>query len=502
MRRTCVVVPLIAACGPDTPERAATDPRALHPLSLSEDLRIVDDTDSEVLLRGVNLTSLGDYFQGSPENPATMPTTDADWRAMAARGLSVVRLVVHWSRIEPVRGQVDQTYLDEVEAYVDAAADHGLYTVIDMHQDAYSAHIWTDPSETCPAGTGPARGWDGAPAWATRTDGLSTCITADRNSAPAVVAAWNHFYRNTDGIRDRYVATWRAVAERFAGRPEVAGYDLINEPETSMPADELRPLYDALLSESIRAIRDAEADARFDHLIFLEPTIPAGDPSKGLVFADPARLDAPTHHLVGAMHNYAESIQATGLTIEQTNDLIWGMAAAQGTGVWIGEYGFWDTSEITLDKVRRYALDEDASVQGGAWWQWRQPCGDPHSLEWDGQTWVPSPTIVHLNQLGCPGDEDLGPTTPFLDVLGRGFPRVSPGRIDRLESDPATGDLALAGRRTGADGRLVLWTPTDGRSHVVVVEGLGEVREQPVEGGRLVTAVPTADTWSVEVRPR
>ena len=36
-----------------------------------------------------------------------------------------------------------------------------------------------------------------APEWATITDGESTCVTGERNSAPAVVTAWNHFYDNT-----------------------------------------------------------------------------------------------------------------------------------------------------------------------------------------------------------------------------------------------------------------------------------------------------------------
>jgi hypothetical protein len=134
----------------------------LRPLR-SSGLRIIDDLDRDVLLRGVNITSLGEYWQGDPAQPPTMPTTDQDWRAMAAAGLDVVRLVVHWSRIEPERGVIDGTYLDAIDAYVRTAASYGIYTVIDMHQDAYTAFIWTPPGEICPPGTQPARGWDGAP---------------------------------------------------------------------------------------------------------------------------------------------------------------------------------------------------------------------------------------------------------------------------------------------------------------------------------------------------
>jgi len=83
----------------------------------------------------------------------------------------------------------DEEYLDRVDAYVTAAADHGIYTVIDMHQDAYSAFIATEDPGECGEGTRPGKGWDGAPEWASITDGLSTCMTDERNSAPAVEAA-------------------------------------------------------------------------------------------------------------------------------------------------------------------------------------------------------------------------------------------------------------------------------------------------------------------------
>ena len=238
---------------PYAPE--TTWPFALRPLQASEDRRIVDDRGRDTLIRGVNITSLGEYWQGVAGSPPTIETTDADWDEMAASGISVIRLVVHWSQLEPVRGEVSEAYLDRIDGYVRKAASRGIYTVIDMHQDAYSAFIFTPEGEVCPEGSSPAKGWDGAPAWAVFTDGASTCITGDRNSSPAVRNAWNAFYDNREGIRDRFIATWSAVATRFAGRPEVAGYDVINEPEVSRPAALLGPLYNSLLHDAVAAIR-------------------------------------------------------------------------------------------------------------------------------------------------------------------------------------------------------------------------------------------------------
>lgn len=490
---------MLTACDqPDDTGSAPLDPLALRPLSVSSDNRIVDDLDREVLLRGANITSLGEYWQGSPDHPPTLPTTDEDWDAMAARGFSVIRLVVHWSRLEPERGRMDSAYLDEIDGYVSAAAERGIYTVIDMHQDAYSAFTSTPVDEICPEGASPARGWDGAPAWAVMTDGLSTCVTGDRNSAPAVVAAWNHFYDDDDGIRDRFVATWTAVAERFADRPEVAGYDLLNEPDTSRPASELTPIYEDLLAEVITAIRAAGAE----QLIFLEPAIPAGDPSNGLIFPDPERMGIQPHNLAGSTHNYAESIDTTGLSLEATNTVIWNLAQTQGTGVWIGEYGFWSTSPEVLEVAARYAADEDKHAQGGAWWQWRQPCGDPHSLHRDGDGWEPNDTVVHLNTLDCAQGVDLGPTEEFLALLGRGYPRAVPGRIALLESDPATGRLRLEAEADEAGGLLVLWTPTRADAHGVWAEGLTGVNELEVPGGRLVTTrIEAPGDYAIGVEP-
>ena len=461
----------------------------LHPLSLSEDLKIVDTSNNEVLLRGVNITSLGEYWQGNPDFPPTLPTTEEDLQEMASRGISVIRLIVHWSRIEPLRGQIDQSYLDEIDAMVQLAAQYGIYTVIDMHQDAYSAFIYPTQEEVCPEGTTPGKGWDGAPEWATITDGLSTCITGERNSAPAVLAAWNHFYDNTDGIQDHFIEAWRVIAERFAGRSEVAGYDLLNEPETSRPSSELLPIYENLLTNVIDVIREAESASEFKHLIFIEPTIPAGHRSMGIVLPDPERMGVQGDNIVNATHNYAESILTEGLSLEQTNTLLLTLAQNQKTGLWIGEYGFWSTAPDVLAVAERYAADEDRNALGGAWWQWRQPCGDPHSLQRVNGAWVPYDNVTHLHAFDCSENVDLGATEELLAILGRGYPRVAAGRVRTIESDPLTRDLYMEGEALAAGQELLLWTPTTAETHHISSEGLEKVQLTNVDGGRLVTGI-------------
>ena len=462
-------------------------------LSTSTDRRIVDSDGRDVLLRGANVNSLAEYWQGVPSIDPTIPVGAEDWDTMAAHGFSVIRLLVTWSLIEPTRGEIDEDYLAQVDEYVAQAKAHGIYSVIDMHQDAYTAFLSTEDPAECPAGTTPAKGWDGAPKWAVLSDDLSTCLTgSDRNSSPAVNRAWNNFYDDTDGIRTQFAWMWGKVAEHFAGRPEVAGYDVLNEPETSLPEAELAPKYQALLVDVIASIREGEAAADFEHIIFVEPTIPAGNPVNGLVIPDPKAAGVDIANISGSVHNYSESIG--GGSIEGLNDGIEGITAGIGVPNWGGEYGFWDTSPETLEKAGRYAADEDDHRWGGAWWQWRQSCGDPHAVQWEGDEVVaPTEESVHLNLLGCPDNEDLGPNDAFLDILGRGYPRATPGRLTELGSDIESGHLVVRATATEVGGELLVWTPTaDDADHRVTVEGLDDVVEHEVDGGRLITATVAA----------
>src|SRR3954468_7628890 len=67
----------------------------------------------QVLLRGVNVNQLGDYWQQRPDIPATLPLSEQDFEAMRARGMGEVRLIVHWSRLEPAPGSFDDGYLGQ-----------------------------------------------------------------------------------------------------------------------------------------------------------------------------------------------------------------------------------------------------------------------------------------------------------------------------------------------------------------------------------------------------
>jgi endoglycosylceramidase len=467
--------------------------------------RIVDEHGREVLLRGANFNALGDYHQDDPDLPPTHPPTDADWDAMAANGFSVVRLVVSWSALEPERGSLDEDYLGRIRAAIDAAAARGLYTVVDFHQDAYGKFIATPDGTACPAGSEPAIGWDGAPEWATLTDGESTCRPPGyREGAPAVQAAFRNFYANTDGIRDAFVATVARVAGELAHEPAVAGYDLLNEPNMVLTAAESEARYTELVRDLVTEIRAAEADAGgFPHLLFVEPLVlfplPGTMPAAG--FSD-------DRDIVFAPHNYAESIGPRILTVEQTMDVGASAATERGWPLWVGEYGVFETTPERLDVLRRFAAAQDAALVGGAAWQWRQHCGEPHTVGNPGN--VAEGRVVQLNFVDCPGDRDGGPNEDFLRIVGRSYPRAAPGELTEVASDPTTGALRIigtvaeadadGGRDAGRDPGLVVWVRGHG-DPAIEVSGLTEPEVTPVDGGAYVTAQPRAPTYRLEIAP-
>lgn len=457
---------------------------------------IADGQGREVLLRGANLNVLGDYHQADPTLPPVLPATDEDWDQMAAHGFSVVRLLVSWSALEPVRGQLDQAYLQRIRDAVAAAAARRIYTVIDMHQDAWGRFIASPPDVACGPGTEPAIGWDGAPEWATLTDGADTCRpVGSREGAPAVRAAFTSFYENRDGIRDAFVATWRRLAAAFASEPAVAGFDLLNEPVMVFDATVSEQRYTELMSALVSEIRAGEQEAGgFPHVLFLEPIV---------LFPIPGTVPAPgftaDDQIAFAPHNYAESIGPALLTVEQTMDVAVGTATDRGWALWIGEHGVFETTDEKLDVLHRFAAAQDAALVGGAQWQWRQRCGDPHAIGVPGTR--PTATQVQLNDVACPDDIDAGPNLDLLRVAGRAYPRSAPGRLTELASDPEVRVLRVAGALPddlGDWGPLVLWVPGEEEPEVEG-EGIGEPVATRVPGGWLVTAEATDSPWEVRV---
>ena len=470
-----------AAAADDGLARPARSPQAALPAlhathGVGAVIRNADG--AQVLLRGVNMNGLVEYYRPNPRYAPVVPQTREDFRRVARLGFNSVRLLVSWSRLQPTRGAYDTAYVAKVRRAVRLAADYGLYSVIDMHQDAYGTDVDTPVGTVCPSGTHPDNGWDGAPGWATITDGASTCTSGEREVAPAVMAAWEHFYDNTGGIQTQLVRTWGRLAKDLARSSSVAGFDLLNEPGFGTGPDTDGRL-GRFYGRAIKAIRAGERQGGgFSHIVFFEPSV-YWSAFGSTTTPDPTfTQDA---NLVFAPHIYAESL--SGNTIGDGFSIAKAVADSYGVPVWSGEWGFFpqDPAE-KASAVARYGAAEDAYRYGGAWWVWEQACGNPHMIAGPGGE--PGQISQSLNRFDCPSGRSLGISPVFADVLSRPTAWAVPGHISLLRSDGTTGRFELRGKAAKRGDRCALrvFVPKRFAGARVRAHGITHLERRPHRG--------------------
>ncbi|GAA4486065.1 hypothetical protein GCM10023094_41780 [Rhodococcus olei] len=474
---TAVAAASLALCGAPTVQ-AEPAPAGWTLPRLTVENRTIKDVDGRtVLLRGVNVNQLNDYADNGTGLPTVMPLERNDFARMAALGFNVVRLNVAWSALEPTPGAFDRAYVERIRTAVSDAKAHGLYTVLDMHQDAWGKSVGTPAGVPCPAPLKPGIGWDGAPEWATLTDGWSTCTVGGvREVSPAVARAFQAFYDDERGVQGHLVATWARLAAEFRDEPAVAGYDLLNEPNPGLrdpvtAADQLGRFY----QRAIDAIRQAEAGG-FAHLAIVEPS--AIWSGFGLD-AVPPRQYLTDPLVVFSPHLYSQSITVSSdfPTVAQGFDIAERAAAQYGAPLWTGEWGWW--GDYAAADTDRFLDEMDRHRIGGAWWSWTQACGDPHAVR-DGNTSRPQ---ENLNVVDCPSGTPLGLQDDVASALSRAYPRAVPGTLTEVTSTGFAG--------TGS-GRVEAWYPGAERPSLTV-QNLSDVTLDRVDGGWRLTARAAGD---------
>jgi endoglycosylceramidase len=487
-----LVLALLVALAAAAPAVAA--PSRLHVVR-GDHARIADARGRQVLLRGVDVNGLGDYFQVDPKLRPTLPLRDRDFARISALGMDVVRLIVHWSRLEPHRGAFDRAYVRRIRRAVRQARRHHLYVVLDMHQDAWGKAVATPPGTACPPGLQAAQGWDGAPRWATLFGAATTCRGPVREAAPAVEEAWRAFYEDRQGIQTELVRTWGRLARAFAADSTIAGYDLLNEPGFASGLSLAGPI-GAYYTRALRRIRAAEdaVHGGFHHIAFVEPDVTWSGLGTG---TPPTGGFARDRQIVFSPHLYAGSIALAPVPIAQGFDSAATGAAAYRTTVWSGEWGWFGDPATDAPKIAEYARQEDAHRWGGAWWQWKQACGDPH--EFAGPGGPPAAISPSLNRYACPSGRALGIPPATRRILSRPYVRAASGRLDRLASHPATRRLTASGtRRRGGSCRLVVWTPRHGRPRFDT-HHIRRLRTRRVPGGWRTTGCARG-RWRIRTR--
>lgn len=391
---------------------------------------ITDDQGRTLILHGLNTSS-------SAKGPTGLPWVTRDDIVREARdlGTNSVRYVLQWKNIEPEPGRYDEAHLDDIAERLAWYREQGMHVILDMHQDIYG------PAACKGAG-------DGAPAWATITDGLP-CTPQDpwvlTYLQPAVLRAYDNFWNNTGKhpeLMQRYTAMWKHVAQRFANEPAVLGYDLMNEPfgGTRQFGFFEGPILTPFYQRTVNAIREVDSD----NWVFVEPQAlgpnEGSETSLGTVH-DP-RPGEP--RIVLAPHFYPGGVDLGGSydglakMLVQAQFALWkrNMPAAArrlNTPMWLGEIGGMGegapgAAEFTGDWL---SMADELGI-GWAYWS-----NDPGS---SGITY---------------GD---GRPTLFAELLARPYPRAVAGTPTKISY--TDGALTVAWReKAGVTGPTEIWFP-------------------------------------------
>jgi endoglucanase len=391
--------------------------------------QLVDGNDAVVRLKGVNIggwLNMENFITGYAGNESMMRAAvrsvlgedrydaffdrllsafyaDADARFLSESGLNCTRIPVNYRHLEADARpfEIIEAGFRHLDRAVAAGAEHGIYSVIDLHAlpGSQNQHWHSD-------------------------------------NATHRATFWEHPH-----FQDRVVHLWEAIADRYKGNPWVAGYNLMNE-----PADESRsvvgPFY-ARLSTAIRAV-DPE------HILFFD----------GNTYSTEFDVfDEPLDNAVYTLHDYV----AAGLgpraeypgtvngavvdrdSVEQKFLQRSEYARETGTPLFVGEFGPIYTGDARIDAQRRQILDDQLEIYrrydvGFVIWMYKD-------LGRQGLTYVrpDSPygefiadfvakkNRLGVDQWGSDGDGPREVSEPVQSLVAREFPDFNPypwGRFD------------------------------------------------------------------------
>jgi hypothetical protein len=356
---------LVAAAAPAGGATRTASPQVAES---ADSYYIADGKGRQLLLRGINTNALveyPDYFQ------QTVPLRRADVDEMAALGFNFLRVAINWSLLEPEPGAYSASYLRRIERIVGWAESEGMWVLVDFHQDRYNRNL--RPGDEA----------DGAPDWATLTDGRP-CEEAFFTS-PCSIAAYDNFWNNTSvagkPLQAHYLAAMKKVSRKLRDHPRLLGLELMNEPtfgSTNSPQferEQLWPFYNRMI-EGLRRAGEKR-------MLWFEPSIIRDvidiDPSGPEPFSDDRNLVYAPHIYTGVFNGGGiDQLRASYAAAEQE--------AADYRAPWVD--GEWGTGADPAGEERLVAnLDlQDEHLAGSGFWMWKQQPGFYawHTVEPDG----------------------------------------------------------------------------------------------------------------------
>lgn len=381
-----VLAVLAAACAPPAEVTWSTFPdsdQALvvpAPTPVNGPLRIdgdslVDADGRAVVLRGTNLVHKSEPYLApttSQPTPAGWPEVfdGDDFAYLHEMGFNAVRLGVWYRELVPEVGVIDTDYLDRVDEVVSTFEDNGIYVLLDFHQDVFHG---MPPWATTDAAAALS---DAAPEF------LEAIGWAAAYMSPRSLRQWADLLTDVDTATTPGVSMWdalaqgvTAMAQRFEGRANVAGIEVLNEPFPGI--DYVRcilggcPDVEARLSAGYDKVLDAVRVVAPTMPIWLEPVISAphyGDTS----------MAAPDDDGVGfAWHAYCSGtdggeLEPVGafeearcnLMMDTAHDRVAQRGAAWGAPTLMTEFG------ASLNPLDVNLVTTKADRRVGSWLYW------------------------------------------------------------------------------------------------------------------------------------
>jgi endoglycosylceramidase len=357
---------------------------------------LVNSDGQVVILHGLN-----EVYKLAPYEPSATGFSDDDAAFLQENGFNVVRLGVIWSAAEPEPGVYDDSYLAAIQQTVQTLHEHGIYVILDMHQDSYSTLF----------------GGEGAPSWAVQDGGLanpSLPFPLGYFFNPAEAHAWDAFWSNSDapngiGLENDYSQMLEHVASYFNGNSGVAGIEIMNEPSpgtetlstllggSHFDSQELTSFYD----QAAGAIRAVDPNTP----IFFEPDAIA---TNGLPITL-GTVDQPG--MVLAFHDYAPGSLAA-ISVQNAANY----AQEHNVPAFMTEFGS-GGGNTTIGSTAQFAN----TAQIG-WTEWEYSAQGDITTTGNGMGWL----------VDDPGQPLVGDNVDIakLAVLAEPFPQKVSGALD------------------------------------------------------------------------